>query len=47
MKKLYSKCGHVLAAVAVLVASNTANVTCTGYYYQEEIPEKIKKMRKF
>lgn len=47
MKKSHLKWGHVLAAVAVKVAGNTANVTCTGWYYQAEIPEKIKKMRKF
>lgn len=47
MKRLYLKWGHVLAAIALIAAENAANVACSCNFFQEEIPEQIKKMRKF
>lgn len=47
LKKLYLKWGHVLAAVALIVAGNTVNVACSHHFYQEEIPDQMKKLRKF
>lgn len=47
MRKLYLKWGHVLAALVLMVASHTINITCSANFFQEEIPDQIKKMRKF
>ena len=37
----------MLAAVALVFTTLTANSTCTWVTYQEELPEIAKKLRKF
>lgn len=47
MKKLLMKYSGMLAAVAMVFTTLTANTACTWMTYQEELPETAKKLRKF
>lgn len=47
MKKLLMKYSGMLAALAMVFTTLTANSTCTWVTYQEEMPESAKKLRKF
>lgn len=47
MKKFLMKYSGMLAAVALVFTTLTANSTCTWVTYQEELPEIAKKLRKF
>lgn len=44
MKKIFLK---ALATGALGMAFFAANVACSGGHYQEELPETVKKFRKF
>lgn len=47
MKKFLMKYSGMLAAIAMVFTTLTANSTCTWMTYQEELPETAKKLRKF
>lgn len=47
MKKILMKYSGMLAAVAMVFTTLTANTACTWMSYQEELPETAKKLRKF
>lgn len=47
MKAFVQKYGHMLAALALVITTITANSTCTWLTYQPEMPENAKKLRKF
>jgi cyclic lactone autoinducer peptide len=39
--------GTQLAALAMVVATAVSNSACVFYIYQDELPEDVKKLRKF
>lgn len=41
------KFGGVFAALAVVIATNSANSACFWIAHQPELPEDVKKLRKF
>lgn len=43
LKKLVAKYGHVFAAVTLLVGQLSANLACSGPFYQPEVPEQLLK----
>lgn len=43
LKKLISSYGHVFAAVTLLVGQLSANLACSGPYYQPEVPVQLLK----
>lgn len=45
--KLVMKFGGVFAALAVGVATMSANTACLWFAHQPELPEDVKKLRKF
>ena len=47
MKKLFMKYSGMLAALALVFTTLTANTACTWMSYQEKLPETAKKLRKF
>lgn len=47
MKKLLMKYSGILAAMALVFTTLTANSTCTWVTYQEKLPKAAKKLRKF
>ncbi|MCC8024644.1 MAG: cyclic lactone autoinducer peptide [Clostridium sp.] len=47
MKKLFLKWGHVIASMAFFAAVYSANITCAHSYYQPQLPDSAKKLRKF
>lgn len=47
MKRFMQKYGGMLAALALVVTTVTANSTCTWITHQEPLPETAKKLRKF
>lgn len=46
MKKFIAKFGTMVAALALMVATVTANSTCVYHLYQDEMPEKVKSLSK-
>ena len=47
MKKFLMKYSGMLAALALVFTTLTANSACTWVTYQEKLPETAKKLRKF
>lgn len=47
MKKFFEKYGSMIAALALAVTTISANSACTWITYQPELPEVVKKLRKF
>lgn len=47
MNKLIMKYGGMLAALALVVTTLTANSACIFYTHQEPLPADAKKLRKF
>lgn len=47
LNKLIVKFGGVFAALAVIVSTSSANSTCFWIAHQPELPEDVKKLRKF
>ena len=47
MRKFITKYSGVLTAIALMVASHSANVTCHYYFNQPEQPDAVKNLRKF
>ncbi len=47
LKKLQSKFMRVLAFLALGMAVKTANAACVWFTYQPELPEQVRKLRKF
>lgn len=47
MKSFFQKYGGMLAALALVVTTVTANATCIWVTHQEPLPETAKKLRKF
>ena len=47
MKKFFEKYGSIVAALALVVTTLTANSTCVCYMYQDELPENARKLRRF
>ena len=47
IKKHALKIGRVFCMLAMFVAIHSANVMCTGKYYQPEAPEGLEKFKKF
>ena len=45
--KLVTKFGGLFAALAVIIASVSANSACMWISHQPELPEDVKKLRKF
>lgn len=43
LKKLITRYGHVFAAVTLLVGQLSANLACSGPYYQPEVPKQLLK----
>lgn len=46
MKKIKDNIGKVIASMALVMATMTANVTCAHHLYQDEVPEDVKKLSK-
>lgn len=46
MQKLMTKCGTLLAALAMLAAALNVNATCAHHVYQDRVPESAKKLSK-
>ena len=46
MKKIFMKCGTVIASFAFFYTSFIMNATCALYAYQPELPENAKKLIK-
>ena len=47
MKKFLMKYSGMLAALALVFTTLTANSACTWVTYQEALPENAKKLRRF
>jgi len=47
VNKLIMKYGGMLAALALVVTTLTANSACIFYTHQEQLPESAKALRKF
>lgn len=47
MKKLFLKYAGMMAALALVITTISANTTCIMTVYQEKLPESAKKLRKF
>lgn len=47
MKRFYLKYGHLIATLALFAAVRMVNVACGHVYYQPEMPDAAKKLRKF
>lgn len=47
MKAFLEKYASVLAALALVITTVTANSTCFYTMHQDELPESAKKLRKF
>ena len=47
MKKFVQRFGGWIAAFALIVTTITANSTCVWASYQPEIPERVKRLRRF
>lgn len=47
MRKFYLKRGSMIASIALAIASNTVNATCSHIFYQPKVPQAAKKLRKF
>ncbi|MGN1481723.1 cyclic lactone autoinducer peptide [Porcipelethomonas sp.] len=45
--KFVAKFGGLFAALAVVIASVSANTTCMWISHQPELPDDVKKLRKF
>lgn len=45
-KKTLYKLGHLLASLALLLATYSVNSTCLFMTYQPEVPDKLKKYTK-
>lgn len=44
-KKIITKAGNVIAAIALVVATVGANSTCWHYIYEEPLPAEVKKLK--
>lgn len=47
MKKTLSKYAGVIAALALVITTMTANSNCVWVMHQDELPEAAKKLRRF
>ena len=47
LKKLILKCRYLLASLALLSAISSANQACSWFTYQSELPDSVRKLRKF
>ena len=47
MKKMFLRFGQCFAALAIVLATVTANASCMIIAHQPEEPESVKKLRKF
>ena len=47
LKKLLLRCTRFLAAFAMVAAVSAANRACGWFTYQPELPESVRKLRKF
>lgn len=47
MGAFMKKYGHVMAALALIVTTITANSACVWITHQEPLPDAAKKLRKF
>ncbi|MCI6498612.1 cyclic lactone autoinducer peptide [Lachnospiraceae bacterium HCP1S3_C3] len=45
LKKIAYKFGNVIPAFALVVGLSTVSQACVWWFYQPEIPEKLKKSR--
>ena len=43
LKNLITRYGHVFAAVTLLVGQLSANLACSGPFYQPEVPKQLLK----
>lgn len=46
MKKIMEKFGTMIAAMAFVAATVTANSTCIYHLYQDKVPESVKSLSK-
>jgi len=46
MNKLVKRYGHLMGAFALTVSTLTAEGPCTFIFYQPELPEAVKKLKK-
>ncbi|MGN0622260.1 MAG: cyclic lactone autoinducer peptide [Porcipelethomonas sp.] len=47
ISKAVMKFGGMFAALAVVISTVNANSTCQWFIHQPELPEEVKKLRKF
>lgn len=47
MRRITRRFGSFLAALAIMMTTLVVNSTCTILFYQDELPEEAKKLRKF
>ena len=47
MKNMFLKYASVMAALALVITTVSANTTCILTVYQEELPDSAKKLRRF
>lgn len=47
MKKILKQMGILFAKLILSISSNSANQACTFYHHQPELPDEVKKLRKF
>ena len=47
MKKFIFKYGHFLSAFALFVATTSANRNCYIIFHQPQLPDSVKKLKKF
>lgn len=47
MKRFLLKHGHLLALFALSVTTYAANRSCALFFFQSELPDEAKKLRKF